>query len=189
MRLDELAAWLAERARPLGLTHYRSAEEVARHALLPTFALFALTASPLPGPLLDLGAGSGALGLTVAVLCPNLHVVLADRRQRAATFINLTRARLGLHNAQVRQVSAEQLAKEAIGSFEVVCFRALAPAETALGLAKPLLAPSGWVAVWHQSDDPAYGDPPEGWLRRATAPTALPALAVSRLEIVSRETM
>ena len=188
-RLDELASWLAERAFPLGLTNYRTAADLALHALLPTFALFRLSASPLLGPLLDLGAGSGALGLTVATIRPDLRIVLADRRQRSATFMNLTRARMHLSNVEVRQVSAQELAKTAPGSFAAVCFRALAHAETALGLARPLLSSSGWVAVWHQSADSAYLDPPEGWIRRATKLTALPALVVSRLEIVSRETI
>ncbi len=187
-RLGELASWLAERAFPLGLTNYRSAADLSLHALLPTLALFRLATSPLPGPILDLGAGSGALGLTLAILCPDLRVVLADRRQRSAIFVNLTRARLYLENVEVRQVSAENLAKTAGGSFAVVGFRALAQAEAALGLVGPLLRPDGWVAVWHQSEDQAYRDPPVGWARRATVATVLPGLAVSRLEIVSRET-
>ena len=188
-RLGALASWLAERAFPLGLTNYRTTADLSLHALLPTLALFRLPASPLSGPVLDLGAGSGVLGLTLAIVCPDLALVLADRRQRAATFMNLTRVRLHLDNVEVRQVSAQELAKTVGGSFSVVCFRALAPAETALGLARPLLRPEGWVAVWHQTEDRAYRDPPAGWTRRATVVTALPALAVSRLEIVSRETI
>src|ERR1035437_1930231 len=93
-RLDALASWLAERALPLGLTNYRTPEDISRHALSPTFALFSLAGSALRGALLDLGAGSGALGLTVAALCSDLPVTLADRRHRAAAFMSLTRARL-----------------------------------------------------------------------------------------------
>ena len=187
--LDELASWLADRAFPVGLTNYRTADDIAVHALLPTLALFPLATSPLDGPILDLGAGSGALGLALAVLRPDLPLILADRRQRSATFMSLTRARLHLYNVDVRQVSAEDLAKSNGGEFQVACFRALAHAETALRLARPLLSPSGWVAVWHQSADESWLRPPEGWVRAGTQPTALPALSVSRLEIVSRETI
>ncbi len=188
-RLEALAWWLAERAYPLGLTNYRTAAEVTQHALLPTLALFSLAASPLSGPLLDLGAGSGALGLTVALLCPDLPVVLADRRKRSAAFLSLTKARLQLHDVEVQQVSVEAWAKDQSRRFEVVCCRALAPAQTALRLAEPLLAPGGWVAVWHRGEDPVYHNPPACWLRRATVSTALPGLCASRLEIVSRETI
>ena len=188
-RLHDLAFWLAERASPLGLTNYRTSEAIVSHFLSPTFPLFALAEASLTGPLLDLGAGSGALGFAVAILCPDLAVTLADRRRRAATFMSLTRARLHLINMDVRQVSAEALAKDAPESFRVVCFRALAPAEVALSMAAPLLGPGGWVAAWHQADDDGFLNPPGGWTRVATAPTVLPGLAVSRLQIVSRETI
>jgi 16S rRNA (guanine527-N7)-methyltransferase len=188
-RLDDLACWLAERASPLGLTNYGTPEDIVTSFLLPTFSLFTLEKSALAGPLLDLGAGSGALGLTVATLCPDLPVTLADRRSRATTFMSLTRARFHLLNIDVRQVSAERLAKESPASFQIVCFRALAPAEIALRLAAPLLGPGGWVAAWHQAEDSHFIDPSEGWERVATAPTILPGLAVSRLQIVSRETI
>ena len=187
-RLDALASWLAERALPLGLTNYRTPEDISRHALAPTFALFSLAGPALRGPLLDLGAGSGALGLTVAVLCPDLPVTLADRRSRAATFMSLTRARLHLDNVEVRQVSAQELAKDAAGAFQVVCFRALGHAETALRWAAPLLAPGGCVAAWHQAADSGFLHPSTGWLRRATVTTVWPGLSVSLLENVSRET-
>jgi 16S rRNA G527 N7-methylase RsmG len=188
-RLDELARWLAERAFPLGLTNYATMEDVCRHALCPTFPLFRLSEVPVVGPLLDLGAGSGALGLTVALLCPDLSITMADRRRRATTFMSLTRARFHLDNVRVRQVSAEEMAKDSAAKFQVVCFRALAHADVALALAAPLLAPGGWVAVWHQSDDEGFLTPPGDWVRVTTVPTALPGLVVSRLEIVSRETI
>ena len=119
-RLEELSRWLAERASPLGFTNYRTPEDISRHALSPTFSLFSLARSGLTGPLLDLGAGSGALGLTVAILCPSLPITLADRRSRAATFMSLTCARLQLNNVRVRQVSARELAKVTSGHYAQV---------------------------------------------------------------------
>ncbi len=188
-QLASLAAWLADRAFPLGLTNYRTAADLATHFLLPTFAFSRLAGSAPPRPVLDLGAGSGALGLTLAILYPDTPLVLADRRQRAATFMNLTRARLGLDNVEVRQVSAEVLAKSSGSGFAAICFRALAPAGLALPLVEPLLASCGWVAAWHQADDEAFLSPPPGWSCRSTVATDLPGLVVSRIEIVSRETI
>ncbi|HEY3398748.1 MAG TPA: RsmG family class I SAM-dependent methyltransferase [Armatimonadota bacterium] len=179
-RLDDLSCWLAERAFPLGLTNYPTPLEVAEHGLLPTFTVFQLLPELNTGAVLDLGAGSGALGLTLAILRPNLTVTMADRRQRATRFMNLTRARLGIANAHVRQVSAQELAKEPGSRFNLVCFRALAQAEAALGLAGPLLAPGGSVCIWHSSEAPEYLSPPAGWARTGTAPTALARLSVSR---------
>ena len=186
-QLQSLAEWVAERGSRLGLTHYATAEEVALHAILPTFALFGLR-KPCAGELvLDLGAGSGVLGFTLAVLAPQVRVVLADRRRRSARFLGLTQARLGLENAEGREVSAQELAKVERRGFGLVCVRALAPGEVTLALAQPLVAPEGALAVWHQSQDPAYLYPSSPWQRQATAETDLPLLSVSIYMIAGGE--
>lgn len=180
-RLTALATWIAERGLPLGLTNYPSSERVAEHHLAPILAVARLPGFPPGGRVLDLGAGGGALGLTLAVLYPSLNVLLADRRRRSATFINLAIARIGIHNAQARQVEAGLLAKTCPGQFEMVGVRALAHAPEVLRLCAPLLSASGWVAAWHQSEDAAFLNPPSGWERTATRETALAGLSVSQL--------
>ena len=185
-RLEELATWLAERAHPLGLTNYPSAAAVLKHHLSPNFSLFCLVPPPLSGPVLDLGAGCGALGLTLALLDPELSVLLADRRRRSARFIALTAARLALPNAHAMQVDAEALAKNSPAAFNLVCFRALAPAPLALALAAPLLRPNGSVAVWHQSSDQGFLQPPPPWECLQTADTSLPGLSVSQMKLAVR---
>lgn len=178
--LERLARWIAERAYPLGLTNYATAEEVTQRALLPTLSLFRLLSPPLRGRALDLGAGSGALGFTLALVSPELRALLADRRQRSALFLNLTRTRLEINNVEVRQVEAQALAKESAEAFDLVCLRALAPAPQAFNLVGPLLAREGSVAAWHQSEDASYLDPPVGWERVVTTPTCLSRLSVSQ---------
>ena len=180
-RLEELATWLAERGLPLGLTNYPSPQRIAEHHMAPTLALFRLPEFPHSGQALDLGAGGGALGLTIALLCPQLGVLLADRRRRSASFISVTIARLGIGNARAVQVEATALAKECGGQFDVVGFRALAPAPEALRLSVPLLGAQGFVAAWHQSEDRGYLNPTPGWERTATVATSLPGLSVSLL--------
>ena len=179
-RLDELAHWLAERAFPLGFTNYPSAESLLEHHVAPVLALFCLLPLPPSGRALDLGAGSGALGLTLSILAPDLKVLLADRRRRSAQFIGLTVARLGIHNAEAMQVDAEGLAKTYPEAFDLVCFRALAPAPDVFGLVKPLPRAGGSVVAWHQSSDDAFLHPPPGWERVATLATSLPGLSVSQ---------
>jgi 16S rRNA (guanine527-N7)-methyltransferase len=181
--LDELARWLAGRAFPLGLTNYAVAETVREHHIAPTLAVFCLQ-TPLSGLTLDLGAGSGALGLTLALLSADIRVILVDRRRRSAEFIALTIARLGLKNAKAMQVNAEGLAKRMPQAFDMICFRALAPAPAALSMAAPLLRSSGFVFAWHQSRDQDFLHPPSQWERLATANTSLAGLSVSQLRYV-----
>ncbi len=186
-RLEALAAWLAQRAFPLGLTNYQSPSDVAAQAIAPTFALFRLLRPPICGKALDLGTGSGVLGLTLALLCPGLQVTLADRRRKAAAFVRLTAACLGLDTVEVREVTAEKLAQTDPESFDLVCFRALAKPEAALRLAAPLLAPAGSVAVWHRSGEEGYVWPGEGWRVLATAETSVTGLSVSRLALARND--
>jgi 16S rRNA (guanine527-N7)-methyltransferase len=180
-RLDALATWLAERGLPLGLTNYPSPRRVAEHHLSPILAVFGLPDFPRSGEALDLGAGGGALGLALALLCPELNVLLADRRRRSALFITLTIARLGIGNARSEQVEAVTLGNECAGRFDAVGFRALAPAPEALQMSAPLLSEQGQIVAWHQSEDPGYLNPPPGWERSATIATSLPGLSVSQL--------
>jgi 16S rRNA G527 N7-methylase RsmG len=178
--LDALATWTAERATRLGLTNYRSPADVGRHALLPTFSLQQhLRATPQDSALAEIGPGSGVQGFALALLNPDREMLFAERRQRAVSFLELTRARLGVENVRVRQVDCAQLAKDEPASRELVMFRALAPAAAALPLVRGLLRPAGRVAVWHKTEDPAFINPPEGWQRLITAPTALPRLDLS----------
>jgi len=181
LRLEELATWLAERGLPLGLTNYPSPQRIAEHHMVPVLALFRLPAFESSGQALDLGAGGGALGLTLALLCPGLSVILADRRRRSANFISLTIARLGIENARAVQVEGATLGKECEGQYDVVGFRALAHAPEALRLSAPLLRAQGFVAAWHQSEDLAFLNPPPGWERTATVATSLPGLSVSQV--------
>lgn len=157
-RLLELADWIARTAYPLGLTNYADAETVLQESVLPTTALLWALPGPLTGAWADIGPGSGALGLTLALLEPAITVDLLDRRERVTAYLDLSLAHLGITNARARQVNLSAT-KQAPETYDGVAFRAFGPPAKALALAASLSRT--WVCAWHSPQTVAYQSPPE----------------------------
>lgn len=87
-----------------------------------------------PEPWLDLGSGPGFPGLVIAILCPDLPVVLVESRARRAAF--LARCVTGLGLARCR-VEAQPLERIAPFPARVVSARAFAPLPRLLALSAP----------------------------------------------------
>jgi 16S rRNA (guanine527-N7)-methyltransferase len=90
---------------------------------------------------LDLGSGAGLPGLVLALQRPDVQVVLVESLQRRATFLTEAVEQLGLRNALVRRVRAEELHGKL--EVDVVTARAVAPVDRLAGWALPLLHPGG----------------------------------------------
>ncbi len=178
-RLGVLTEWLVDRAPALGLSRYRDIPAVLTAALAPTLALFELIDVTEMYRVMDLGAGSGALGFILALTQPHLAVTLMDRRAKAATFLELTAQHVGIGNAQVIRGDAREVQAVHAGRYNLVCFRAVAEGATALGLAYPFLGSEGYIAAWHQTGDDSFQCPVLGLSRRGTAQTVVRGLVVS----------
>jgi len=175
--LVEYVQWAGRAAARLGLTQYRAPTEFARGLVLPTLSLFLPPMQEyLRGPLLDFGAGSGALGLTVAILRPDIEIVLADRRRRVIDFLDLCRARYGLTNCRTLLADLDAGPSPGPGAYHLVLVRAYGPADHALKRATAWLAPSGAIALWHQPPVPSL---PHHLYCVASVPTSLSALCLS----------
>jgi 16S rRNA (guanine527-N7)-methyltransferase len=88
----------------------------------------------------DLGSGGGLPGIVVAILAPDLRVVLAERRTKRAGFLEWACGELALTNTEVVAGDIGQLPPESAD----VCFaRALAPLGQAWDLSRPLLRDGG----------------------------------------------
>lgn len=87
-----------------------------------------------PGPWLDLGTGPGLPGLVIAILCPQIPVVLVESRARRVEFLESCVAELGVANCEVIGQRLER-----INPFEcwVISARAFAPLEKLLRLSAP----------------------------------------------------
>ncbi|MBW3641037.1 MAG: 16S rRNA (guanine(527)-N(7))-methyltransferase RsmG [Actinobacteria bacterium] len=89
----------------------------------------------------DLGSGAGLPGIVLAVMRPDVTVVLIEPLLRRASFLERAVAELGLRTAVVRRARAEELAGRLV--VDVVTARAVAPLDRLAGWALPLLSPGG----------------------------------------------
>lgn len=100
---------------------------------------------PRGGSVVDIGSGTGAPGIAVAVLRPDLAVVLVEGDRRKAGFLVHVCGLLGLPGVEVAAVRAETLARDPgrRESFDVALSRAAAPPPLLCELALPLLRVGG----------------------------------------------
>ncbi len=89
--------------------------------------------------LADVGSGAGLPGIPLAIVRPDLRVVLLDPLLRRTTFLTETVEELGLTNVRVERVRAEDCDEV----FDVVTCRAVAGLEKLLRWTTPLFYPSG----------------------------------------------
>ena len=129
---------------------------------------------------LDFGAGSGAVGLSLAVLRPDLEVILADRRARVIQFADLSIARLRLSNCSSLKIDLGNPPVQWRANCGTVLIRAFGPTAEALEHAQRLVRPGGSVALWHQPPAPA---PPAPLRQALSLETDISSLAITIYEL------
>ena len=87
-----------------------------------------------PGPWLDLGTGPGLPGIVIAVLCPQIEVVLVESRARRVDFLQRCVSELSLKNCTV---IGERLERVTPFKCWVISARAFAPLEKLMVLSAP----------------------------------------------------
>jgi len=175
-RLADYAEWAAPGAAKLGLTRYANPVDFAERLVGPTLALGRPELrSFMVSPVLDFGAGSGAVGITVALAWPEVQVVIADRRRRAVRFAEVACARFGLTNCQARLMDLSAPAADTEPRSNLILLRAFGPTDAALRLALPWLAEAGAIALWHRPPSPIS----RGLELVGTSPTGISDLQLS----------
>jgi 16S rRNA G527 N7-methylase RsmG len=164
--IRRLAEEIASAAR-VGLTSYHDAREVFTGLVLPAVAAFRWLAAGEPLQVVEIGAGSGALGFTLAVLAPDWRVTLLDRREKAVAFMEIAALRLKLANAFPIAADARQPA--AGEGYDAALFRAVASPDEDLDLAGHWLGSGGVCLIWTSASLPA---PPESehWMQVGVLP-------------------
>jgi len=94
--------------------------------------------------LCDVGSGAGFPGIPLAIVCPDIHVVLRDSLGKRVKFLNQVIDALHL-NAEAIHTRAEDAAKlpEYRDRFDLVTARAVAALPTLLELSLPFVRPGG----------------------------------------------
>ena len=94
-----------------------------------------------PATLVDIGSGAGLPGIVLAMLRPELSVILLEPMERRCRFLTDCVAELGLDNASVLRARAQ----DAVLRADVATARALAPLDRLAELAVGLVRPRGMV--------------------------------------------
>lgn len=107
---------------------------------------------PVTGQLVDIGSGAGLPGITLALMRPQLEVILLEPMLRRVAFLQECVDSLGMENTVVMRGRAEELSGEIRA--DVATARAVAPLDKLAGWATGLLAPGGeLLAIKGQSAD------------------------------------
>jgi 16S rRNA (guanine527-N7)-methyltransferase len=159
-QLTRLVSMVSEWAGRISLTGHRDPIEMARRLVLDAAALSqALPELSSSKRLADLGSGVGFPGLPIAILRPDLEVVLVESRQKRHHLQREARRQLGL----TRVVSVHGRSDEVeIQPSDVVVAQAMAKPMDALALMKPWTRAGGLVAL-PVSDNAKPAAPPAGF--------------------------
>ena len=138
-----LRSWVAELIATPGLTAITDpAAAWARH-VEEALALVPLLAGAPAGPIVDVGAGAGSVGIPVAVSLPEREVVLIEAERRKCAFLETWAARLP--NLRVVWGRAEEQGTDWAAA---AVAKALAPPAVAIEWLLPLVAPGGLAVVF-----------------------------------------
>lgn len=122
-----------------GLLGPREAERIWDRHLLNCAGVASLV--PPESVACDVGSGAGLPGLVVAILRPDVRMILLDPLLRRTRFLEECVSELSLPNVAVQRGRAEELAGQL--AVDVVLARAVAPLERLATWTLPLLRPGG----------------------------------------------
>jgi len=127
---------------------------IGRRHLLESFNVLSCPVEWGTGPLCDAGSGAGFPGLPLAMLLPELKVVLVESVGKKARFLAATVATLGLaQRVSILPERVEDIAQRAPWRemFPIVTARGLGPLDRALPWCAPLLSEGGHLIAFKGS--------------------------------------
>lgn len=141
---------IVEANRSFNLTRITTPREAAVKHVLDSVLPWRLFASA--ARVLDAGTGAGFPGIPLAVVLPSTRFTLSESIGKKARFVELAVQQLGLANAEVKPLRAEEILRSA--RVDVVTARAVAPIGRAAALFAPALR-QGTRALLYKGPDAA----------------------------------
>lgn len=153
--LTHYARMLRDWNQRINLVSRRDIEHLWAHHLLPSLVPLTLSPPPEGAWLLDIGSGGGLPAIPVAIMRPDLEVLMVDSIRKKALFLETAVAELGLGTVAVVNERVEELGREREyrGRFHVVSARAVASVSTLLDWGAPFLKSGGYWWLWKGSSD------------------------------------
>jgi 16S rRNA (guanine527-N7)-methyltransferase len=127
--LERYVSLLAEWNSRVNLVSRRDVENIWSAHLLHSVSLLFVMQLPRSARILDLGSGGGLPGIPLAIVRPDLQMVLVDSIAKKTLAMTAMVDSLGLKNIRVVCARAEELGGEHAGAYGVVLARAVAPLE------------------------------------------------------------
>ena len=151
-RIDTFDEWLRTEALAAGGLGPREASRVIPRHIADSLTFAQPMASRPFHTLVDLGSGVGLPGIPLAIVFPDVEVVLVDRGGRRTDLADRAIRVVGLDNVEVRQADV----RRPIGQSDVVTMRAVLPPAEAIAVVRRWLSPGGTgiVAVSREADSP-----------------------------------
>ena len=178
---DLLARW----NRVYNLTALRDPQQMLVLHLADCLAVLPALTQLGPRRLLDVGTGGGLPGLVIAILLPQVQVVLNDAVQKKCAFLRQVAATLKLSNVEVVHGRVETLD---LPLFDCITSRAFSELALLIRLTAHLLAPGGcWAAMKGVEPNAELAALPPG-LQAEVMPLHVPGLDASRCLVWIRRT-
>ena len=148
-QLAKFAAYyefLLEYNQKVNLTRITEPLDVAVKHFGDSFFLLKPGLIPAGARVADIGTGAGVPGIPLAIMRPDLRVVLVDSLRKRTIFLTEAVERLGLANVEVVWSRAEDLGHkpEFRERYDVVLARAVAALNVLAELCLPLVKVGGW---------------------------------------------
>jgi len=140
-QFDKYAKFLVEYNKNVNLTAITKYEEIIeKHfydSILPSFMI------DIDNEICDVGAGAGFPSIPLKIVYPNLKVVILEPLKKRCVFLEKLVALLELDNVQIKNVRAEDYAKDYRESYSLVTARAVANMSMLAELCIPLVKKNG----------------------------------------------
>lgn len=153
-RFEKYYSKLVEVNEYMNLTAITEKDEVYNKHFLDSLSIAKALDLSKDFTLCDVGSGAGFPSIPLAIACPNVNVTIIDALNKRIKFLNELVSYININNACAYHKRAEDYAKEARESFDIVTARAVARLNVLAELCLPLTRIGGhFIAMKAQACD------------------------------------